>query len=1285
MLSAALYCPTCFPSCQPFATVEDLNTHFHSSDTRYRAALPAEDHLLALDPTYLIVDLLEKHLLTAETSVVAIGAARGTPRTPFFEGCFPSPLAPSYASPSGKHHSSKGKGGKSCGGGSGGGGGGGSGGDGGRRGGGSGGRGGGSGGFGGGGGGSDGGGGGGGSGSGGGGSGGGRGGAVRRGGYGSGQRQQQQCRSETPTPQQLREWFAQRGASGGSVRCPYVNCTGLHLSSFSMNLVSTVALQDAMVTTTTPEGQRVSICTCTRMGRHLAMFTRCPGSGLYTLTFEPPQVAASAQVFASGPEVAPYSCRLLSHQTLLWHHRLGHPSLPRLRGMHSRLLVSGIPRSLPPLPTSPAPPSLPCVEGRQRAAPHSSSFSPRTTPLQTLHMDVWGLAHVCGQDRERYFLLVVDDCTRYITVFPLRNKGEVPDVLIPWIRTVRLQLHERFRHDLPVLCLHSDRGGQPLAPCLLAGDLAYTALDGEVSFLLPSLPLPNCPSPPPPLFLAQGPPPVNPLPPQGPAPSGAARGAASGGAVSGVGEPASAEPWGAEPEGVEPGGTEPEGAEPEGAEFEGAESRDAEPRGTVGASPRLSHRREPLSPHNGATGAGGVGGTGARDPCTRAGDLGAGGFGARDPGVGGTGAGGARVGGTRAGGAGASSPGGAGGARTRGVGAGGVGAGGTGDGGAGAGKAGAGGARVGGIGARDPGAGGAGAEGAGAGGPGAGGTVHQCSFFIPPPRSSVSPPDSVLRQVLSLPSSTGLTPPPPHQSQPQLQPDSPLPAPSPYAEKTHSLTERREHEPRPASRVRDNRTGRRVPRPRPPPVLGTHIMAFRPSSVPLRVPLPSPPASSLPDVPDPDSDLACTASPTVPRLLATVVTDPSFESTDASALVAELVDFAAAGRLDYAASLVAYSESNSPPSVGGECALGTDVLEDRQEDFECLAAAVPHLVAMLLAPKGDPDAPDIPTPRSYAEEIMGPYSSQWQTPMDAEMASWKSTGTYVDAVPPSGANIVDGMWIFKVKRPLGSSPVFKARYHDYELHSLDFSTPFLQGSLHEEIWQRRPPGFTGSFPAGNQWSLRRLLYVLVYVDDLVFATADTKALALVKSELQKRHTCTDMGPSALRLPVILATVHSIAYRSLALSSTFGRVLHQAWGSCLEDGVQLSSLDMQTLLGSCCEAEIYAGAMAALELHWPTYLLTYLGERPRSSPILYVDNKAMIALCEEHRLEHRIKHIALRYFLARDLQLRGQLRLAYMATQANTANIFTKTLQTGDHQRLCTVLGLVPTLSHLPTA
>ncbi|CAI7816785.1 unnamed protein product [Closterium sp. NIES-53] len=95
---------------------------------------------------------------------------------------------------------------------------------------------------------------------------------------------------------------------------------------------------------------------------------------------------------------------------------------------------------------------------------------------------------VSEQGRERYFLLVVDDYTRYTTVFPLRSKGEVLDVLIPWIRAVRLKLRERFRQDLPVLRLHSDRGGE------FSSNLLQDFCRGEgilQSFTLPASPQEN--------------------------------------------------------------------------------------------------------------------------------------------------------------------------------------------------------------------------------------------------------------------------------------------------------------------------------------------------------------------------------------------------------------------------------------------------------------------------------------------------------------------------------------------------------------------------------------------------------------------------------------------------------------------------------------------------------------------------------------------------------------------------------------------------------------------------
>ncbi|CAI7804092.1 unnamed protein product [Closterium sp. NIES-53] len=366
-------------------------------------------------------------------------------------------------------------------------------------------------------------------------------------------------------------------------------------------------------------------------------------------------------------------------------------------------------------------------------------------------------------------------------------------------------------------------------------------------------------------------------------------------------------------------------------------------------------------------------------------------------------------------------------------------------------------------------------------------------------------------------------------------------------------------------------------------------------------------------------------------------------STAASALVAELVDFAAACGLDFTTCLVAESASESvcSPSVGGECALGTDVLEDRQEEFECFSAAVPHLVSMLIAREGDPDAPDILTPRSYAEAIEGPYSSQWQAAMDPEMASWKSTGTYVDEVPLPGENIVSGMWIFK---------------RDYELHSLDFSTAFLQGSLHEEIRLRRPPGFTGSFPAGTQWSLRRPVYGLCQAPREWHDTLRTILAALggyplsllaryvapgrhqkVQWDAAKRvlrYLCSMSGMGLVlggRARVVL-TGHANAswVDDLATQrSSQGYTFSLGSGS-----VSWRSTRSSYVLSSSCEAEIYAGAMAAQERRWLIYLLTDLGEAPRSPPVLYQG---------------------------------GQLRLAYVASQANTADVFTKAVQPYDHQ------------------
>ncbi|CAI7853870.1 unnamed protein product [Closterium sp. NIES-53] len=1022
---------------------------------------------------------------------------------------------------------------------------------------------------------------------------------------------------------------------------------GLHLPSFSTNL-------------------RVTHSTCSRTGRHVATFTHWPGSSLYTLTTTSPPVTAFGQVFSaasrSSPASAPCSYRPLSHETLLWHHRLGHPSLPHLRdrgGVFSSELQRAFCRAEGIRQTFTLP-----------ASPQQNGIAERRIGMV---MDVARTSMIHAAAPHFMWPFAVQYAAHQINLQPRVSLPETTPTL-RWTGKIGNASVFRFYHPTSRRILSSQDDVFDLS-------VSYYRL-----FPYRTAPLPSSP-----LFLA--PDPVEPV--EVAVSYGAARGAELG-----VAESEGAEPGGAEPERVEPGGAEPGGAESGGAKPGGAEPERAE----SGGPPGVPSRWEPLSLQRlrewyarrcsrttGATGpsaggasrARGAAGAGAAEGASGAGAAGgaasAGAAGAAGPGgagAGGPGTVGGPAGVGAAGGAGEAGPGGA---RTGGTGV--AGAGGA----AGFGAVGARAVAIGGA----AGAGAVGGTGAGgavgivAGDPGVEGTgaVSIVSGGAARPRPYYVP---LLQQVLGLPPSTGPTPPllspPPVQSQSQLQPASPQPGPSPYSGPTTGLTERRE------------------------------------------------PAS-----------------------------------------LAALVDFAAACRLDYAASLVAESESASvcPLSFGGKCALRTDVLEDRQEEFECSAATLPHLVSMLSAPK-----------KTRMHQTSRPHA-------------------------------------LTVKRPPGSPPVFKAHYvargfsqrqgRDYELLSFDFSTAFLQGSLHEEIWLRRPPGFTGSFPASTQWSLRQPVYglrqaprewhdtlrtnlaalgfapsaanmslflrtdttllpfyVLMYVDDLVFATADTEALAHVL----QRFGYTYSSPQSTPLPtghslsppssdesvessgpylelvgclmfLMTCTRPDLAYplsilarsvapgrhrkehmdaakrvlRYLCTTSGMGLVLggrdrvvltghadasraddlttqrsSQGYTFSLGSGsVSWRTTRSSSVLSSSCEAEIYAGAMAAQELRWLTYLLTDLGEPPRSPPVLYIDYKAMIALCLEHRLEHITKHIALRYFLARELQQRGQLCLTYVASRANTVDVFTEALQPCDHQRFCTVLGLVTTVPHLLTS
>ncbi|CAI7851919.1 unnamed protein product [Closterium sp. NIES-54] len=1218
---------------------------------------------------------------------------------------------------------------------------------------------------------------------------------------------------------------------------PSGSLTGFHVPSFLRNLVGVRSL----------------------MSQHVGVWIEPSGKTAVPASHQvaaSPQVVVSGQVLVSGPVAASCSCRSLAHPTVLWHHRIGHPSISRLRATSSQRLVLGLPRVLPSLPPSLAPPCGLCVEGRLRATPHSS-LRPTTEPFDTLHLDVWGPASRPGPEREIFFLVVVDNYSHYTTVFPLAKKFDVTSTLIRWLLTIADTRGHR------VSCLHSDRGGEflfgilagfcreqgirkswtlPKSPqqngisdrrislvmeiartsmtharaphfmwsyavryaahqlnlwprvsrpevsptslwtgssgvashfrvwgCLVlvrntsADKISHRAVfcvflgfledSSDYTFYHPPLhrffdsrdirfdesvpyyvwyPCQGPPVPPAPLFLTSAPPPAPPVqpPPPGPAPSG----------VSHATPPPSVAPQVQPPS---PQSSSQPTADPAGAGFCGEDLGGASSRGAgVGA--------ESVPVQGPGSGGAGVG----AEPMT-----------AGDSSLRGVGVSGVVLGGATTGGAPSAGPGELG---TDPVTSGGVGS----------------------VG---------GATGSLESGPGATTapdttpphpypTRHQARHQQqqqqhpeqeqeqqqPQQQQPPPPPISGLR-TLGLPSPSPPSPPsrpisgpllPPRDPSPAVFPP-PLPPLSPPLSHTWPLL--RSPHAHPSSHV---------------PFSDLRTALFR-SSPPRLSPcvLPSPPESAL------------TAS------LSTPVTD--YYRT-------YLTEFASTPCLDYATSLVA-APPTSPLAVG------------------------------------DPDALDIPTPRTYAEAVSRPWASQWRAAMDSEMASYRSTGTYVDEVPPPGVNVVDGMWIFRLKQPPGSPPVFKARYvargfsqhegvdffqtfaptpkmttlqvllhvaaqRDYELHSLDFSTAFLQGSLHEEVW--RP--VYGLRQAPREWhdTLRSTLsdlglqpsyadpsmfvrrgstpfFVLVYVNDLVFATADRVALAGVKLELQKRHTCTELGElrhylglqitrdraactitlsqshmvqhalqrfelqhsSVQRTPLaidhrltgpfpdepfepsgpyaelvgclmylmtctrpdlafplnILARfvapgrhrpVHWTAVvrvaEYLAMTSGVGLVLGgrqdvvltgQCDSSCADDAethrstqgyffslgsgtVSWRSTRSSSVSTSTAEAEIYAGAMAAQELRWLTFLLTGLSERPSSAPTLFTDNKATILICREPRLESRVKHINVRYFLLQELRRRGEARFDFVESEANTADIFTKALPP------CTTRGVV---------
>jgi len=100
-----------------------------------------------------------------------------------------------------------------------------------------------------------------------------------------------------------------------------------------------------------------------------------------------------------------------------WHSRLGHPS--------STTTLQVIKSS-----------SLPCLSlklsnchncslAKAHKLSFPTSFSTSNAPLDVIHSDVWGPSPICSNNGYRYYVIFVDDHSRYTWIYFLSNKSDV--------------------------------------------------------------------------------------------------------------------------------------------------------------------------------------------------------------------------------------------------------------------------------------------------------------------------------------------------------------------------------------------------------------------------------------------------------------------------------------------------------------------------------------------------------------------------------------------------------------------------------------------------------------------------------------------------------------------------------------------------------------------------------------------------------------------------------------------------------------------------------------------
>lgn len=111
--------------------------------------------------------------------------------------------------------------------------------------------------------------------------------------------------------------------------------------------------------------------------------------------------------------------------------------------------------------------------------------------------------------------------------------------------------------------------------------------------------------------------------------------------------------------------------------------------------------------------------------------------------------------------------------------------------------------------------------------------------------------------------------------------------------------------------------------------------------------------------------------------------------------------------------------------------------------------------------------------------------------------------------------------------------------------------------------------------------------------------------------------------------------------------------------------------------SSCEAEYRAAFIATVECVWFRQLMANLSVGQDSATTIYTDNQSALAVVRNQVFHARTKHIDVHYHYVMEKLSAREISLAYVPTQDNLADLFTKALPREKFEAFCKALGLLP--------